>query len=84
MTSKVRNWQKGSTGRASGNAAFTFKRRSAKGTLAYNVRCDHSRKSEACAVAVELMQKAQANLSSVPDDNGRKRKIVKRGDAKED
>ena len=84
MPSKVRNWQKGSTGRASGDATFTFKRRSKQGTLAYNVRCDHSRKSKACEVAVSLMQKAQANLADVPDDKGRKRKIVKRGDAKED
>jgi hypothetical protein len=84
MPGKVRNWQKGSTGRASGDATFTFKRRSKKGTLAYNVRCTHDRKSKACEVAVSLMQKAQANLASVPDDNGRKRKIVKRGDAKED
>jgi len=84
MTSKVRNWQKGSTGRASGDATFTFKRRSKKGTLAYNVRCTHDRKSKACEVAVSLMQKAQVNLASVPDDNGKKRKVVKRGDAKED
>lgn len=84
MPSKVRNWQKGSTGRASGDATFTIKRRDKSGTLAYNVRCEHSRKSKACEVAVALMQKAQANLSSVPDDNGKKRKIVKRGDAKED
>lgn len=84
MPSKVRNWQKGSTGRASGDSTFTFKRRSTKGTLAYNVRCDHSRKSKACEVAVALMQKAQNNLASVPDDNGKKRRIVKRGDAKED
>lgn len=79
---RVRNFQRGSTGRSDDDKTITVKSRSKSGTLAYNVRCDPDRKSRACKVALALMQKAQSNLANVPDDNDKRRRITKRKGSK--
>ena len=93
---KINNFQIGSSGFTAGDKTFTFKSRefipgnASSGrkrgkTLAYNVRCDKDRSSDACKAAVAIMQKVQNDMASIPTDSNvvrtikRAKKRTKRG-----
>jgi hypothetical protein len=75
---KVRNFQFGTNGNDDGTKTFTVKARTKEGTKAYNVRCNANRGGDACKIVVAAFQKLQRDMASVPDDNDRTRKIVKK------
>lgn len=79
---KINNFQFGSSGFKDQDKTFTFKSREfvpgppSKGkirgtTLAYNIRCNKLRNSDACKAAVAIMQKVQHDMAGIPTDKGR-------------
>jgi len=74
-TRLLSNFQWGSTGREKSTETITIKVRKARGsgkggitpTKAVNVRCQHGDKSEACAVAEKLAEKAFESIHAAQE-----------------